>query len=443
MPPLPATILCVDDDPLILELLDRIFAKQPYTLLHAGESLSALQLVHDRPDIDLILLDVMLPGGLDGLQICQQIRADRTHTYTPIIMLTALGQTDQIAAGLDSGADDYITKPFSPREMIARVQAALRLGHAQREMVEAQNRYRVLVETSRDVIFALNTAGHLTYISPACQTLTGYTAEELLTDPTPLARIIHSADRDAVNSYLQHSQNSLEQAELEFHIIRQDQEVRWVTMLCVSIHAEAGASIGLQGNLRDVTQRKQTEAAIRQRAQELAALNLIATRVNQSLELENTLGEALTALMGVLGIEFGAIHVMQDGELRLRAAYGLPDEAAAQWPQLLPARDPIDEHTRFAPIVMRADQTSQIEAINALGIRALISVPLRQRGALNGLLALASTDTHKFDQSESTLINTVAEEISVAITNARLYEETRKRVEELGLLNEVSRMLSS
>ncbi|HET7376096.1 MAG TPA: GAF domain-containing protein, partial [Anaerolineae bacterium] len=131
------------------------------------------------------------------------------------------------------------------------------------------------------------------------------------------------------------------------------------------------------------------------------------------------------------------------GELRLRAAYGLPDEAAAQWPQLLPARDPIDEYARFAPIVMRAEQTSQIEAINALGIRALISVPLRQRGALNGLLALASTDTHKFDQSESTLINTVAEEISVAITNARLYEETRKRVEELGLLNEVSRMLSS
>src|SRR5450759_5959621 len=120
----PATLLCVDDDPAILELLDRIFAKYSYTIVHAADSTAALQLVHDRSDIDLILLDIMLPGGLDGVEICRRIRDDQSRAYVPIIMLTALGQTKHIATGLDAGADDYITKPFSPREILARVQAA-------------------------------------------------------------------------------------------------------------------------------------------------------------------------------------------------------------------------------------------------------------------------------------------------------------------------------
>jgi two-component system NtrC family sensor kinase len=447
MPSQPATLLCVDDDSQILDMLDRIFAKHPFTMLHATDSQSTLQMVHDRSDIDLLLLDIMLPGGIDGLEICRRIRADRSRPYLPIIMLTALGQTDQIAMGLDTGADDYIVKPFSPREIVARVEAILRLRRAQHELIEAQNRYRVLVETSRDVIFALSTAGQLTYISPACQTLSGCTVDELLADPTPLARIIHPDDRSAVDLYFQRAQANTDQAEIEFRIVRQDTEIRWVTMFCTAIRAEAGQPIGLQGNLRDITPRKQNEAAIRQRAQELAALNLIATRANQSLELENILSDALDAMMEVLGIEYGAIYLRQDNDFKLRAARGLSPETAAQWPQIVGALDAERSAEPLQPIVLRADEAAQLELISApdqpLGIRAGISVPLQQRGTFNGLLTLASRDAHKFDQSESTLINTVAEEIGVAITNARLYEETRQRVEELGLLNEVNRMLSS
>ncbi|HZY43172.1 MAG TPA: response regulator, partial [Anaerolineae bacterium] len=331
----PATILCVDDDLLILELLDRIFAKYSYTILHAADSTAALQLIHDRSDIDLILLDIMLPGGLDGVEICRRIRAVQTGAYVPIIMLTALGQTEHIATGLDAGADDYITKPFSPREILARVQAALRLGRTQRELTEAQNRYRVLVETSRDVIFALNTAGQLSYISPACRTLTGYTAAELLADPQPLARVVRSEDAQRVAAYFQQASTTSEPAELEFQIISQDGHSRWVTLSCAAIHDAQGSISGIQGAARDITQRKQIEAATWQRSQELSALNLIATRVNQSLELENTLGETLDALMEVLGIEFGTIHVVQDGEFNLRAAHGVPDDVARTWHQLL------------------------------------------------------------------------------------------------------------
>lgn len=441
-----ATILCVDDDPAMLALLDRVFAKHPYTILHAQESDTALRLVDDRSDLDLILLDIMLPGQLNGLQICQQIRAKTDRSYVPIIMLTALSQPDQIAAGLDAGADDYITKPFSPREALARVQAALRLRRAQRELEEAQRRYRVLVETSRDVIFALDTAGQLTYISPACLALTGYSAEELLADQAPLARIVHPDDTERVNAYLSSSAALSDSADLEFRLVRRDEQTHWTSLLCAVICNAAGAAIGLQGTLRDIHQRKQIEAATWQRSQELSALNLIATRVNQSLELHKTLGEALDALMEVLGIEFGTIHVLEDAQFNLRAARGLPDDIARNWHHLLGTIDP-DHWQARDPIVLRADSIPPSDSIGtpeqALGIRAWIVVPLRQRGALNGLLILASRNLYKFDQTESTLIGTVAEEISVAITNSRLYEETRQRVEELGLLYEVGSMLAS
>ncbi|HZY45912.1 MAG TPA: GAF domain-containing protein, partial [Anaerolineae bacterium] len=121
-------------------------------------------------------------------------------------------------------------------------------------------------------------------------------------------------------------------------------------------------------------------------------------------------------------------------------------DVARTWHQLLGVIDATNWPARD-PIVLHADTTPTIDSIGgsdrALGIRAWISVPLRQRGTLNGLLVLASRAANKFDQSETTLIGTVGAEISVAITNSRLYEETRQRVEELSLLNEVSRMLTS
>ena len=109
-----------------------------------------------------------------------------TGLYVPIIMVTALGKTEQLVQGLDAGADDYITKPFSSRELMARLQAGLRIRRAQRELAETQSRYRLLVETARDLIFALDTHYQLAYISPMSETLTGYPPEALLVRPTTL-----------------------------------------------------------------------------------------------------------------------------------------------------------------------------------------------------------------------------------------------------------------
>lgn len=114
-------ILVVDDEPKIAKLARDYLEKSGFRVLTAGDGTTALAAVrHDRPD--LVVLDLNLPG-MDGLDVC---RALRRQSAVPIIMLTArVEETDRLI-GLELGADDYISKPFSPRELVARVRAVLR-----------------------------------------------------------------------------------------------------------------------------------------------------------------------------------------------------------------------------------------------------------------------------------------------------------------------------
>jgi two-component system alkaline phosphatase synthesis response regulator PhoP len=119
------TILVVDDEPHIVEVVHDYLKQAGYRVVTANDGQMALtQARHERPD--LIVLDLMLPGELDGLDVCRRLRQDPGLADMPIIMLTArVEETDKLI-GLELGADDYVTKPFSPREVVARVRAVLR-----------------------------------------------------------------------------------------------------------------------------------------------------------------------------------------------------------------------------------------------------------------------------------------------------------------------------
>ncbi|WP_069803221.1 response regulator transcription factor [Thermogemmatispora onikobensis] len=115
------TILCVDDDPHLLRLVSRNLELEGYAVLTASDGEQALAVFKEQQP-DLILLDVMMPR-LDGFSVCQRVRE---HSGVPIILLTARGQDQDKVRGLDLGADDYLTKPFSIEELLARVRAVLR-----------------------------------------------------------------------------------------------------------------------------------------------------------------------------------------------------------------------------------------------------------------------------------------------------------------------------
>jgi len=120
-----ARVLVVDDDLTIAGVVGDYLQDAGLETRHAADGQSALSLAREwTPDI--VVLDLMLPG-IDGLEVCQRLRAEREgQPPVPVIMLTALGEEGDRVAGLETGADDYVTKPFSPRELTLRIQAVLR-----------------------------------------------------------------------------------------------------------------------------------------------------------------------------------------------------------------------------------------------------------------------------------------------------------------------------
>ena len=117
------TVLVVDDDPVIMRLLEVNFEMEGYAVLTATDGEQALHLARTRGP-DLIVCDIMMPK-VNGLEVVEQLRGDAATRELPIILLSAKAQASEVQKGLDVGADDYITKPFDPLELIERVQALL------------------------------------------------------------------------------------------------------------------------------------------------------------------------------------------------------------------------------------------------------------------------------------------------------------------------------
>jgi DNA-binding response OmpR family regulator len=141
------TVLVVDDEPIVREVVVRYLSRDGYRTLEAADGLEARRLVTNH-EPDLVVLDLMLPG-MDGLALCRWIRSEYE---LPVIMLTARTEEADRIVGLELGADDYVTKPFSPRELVARVKTVLRRASptaTTRNQIEAGS--LVINAASRDV----------------------------------------------------------------------------------------------------------------------------------------------------------------------------------------------------------------------------------------------------------------------------------------------------
>ena len=117
-------ILIVDDDPDILDVLEITLGKEDYEILKARDGEEALRVIKSKP-LDLVLLDYALPK-MNGKEVCMEIKKDILLRHLPIIMVTGKGEVSDKVGGLDAGADDYIVKPFDPKEMLARIRMILR-----------------------------------------------------------------------------------------------------------------------------------------------------------------------------------------------------------------------------------------------------------------------------------------------------------------------------
>jgi DNA-binding response OmpR family regulator len=152
-------VLVVEDDRDIAELVERYLQKAGFSIELLASGHDALKAITDRTP-DLLILDLMLPH-VDGLEICRAVRSDPRTAAIPIIMLTARAEESERIVGLEIGADDYVAKPFSPNELVARVRALLRRTQRQPETRDISYG-PIHVDTERHVVSSSGTAVALT-----------------------------------------------------------------------------------------------------------------------------------------------------------------------------------------------------------------------------------------------------------------------------------------
>ena len=141
------TILVIDDEPDLVELVQFNLKKDGYEVIVANDGQSGVDIALKHVP-NLIVLDLMMPG-IDGLEVCRQLRADSRTRGIPMIMLTAKAEEADRIVGLELGADDYVTKPFSPRELVARVRALLRRSTSSQESPTVIRQGELLIDLSR------------------------------------------------------------------------------------------------------------------------------------------------------------------------------------------------------------------------------------------------------------------------------------------------------
>ena len=148
-----STVLVIDDEKDLLELVRYNLEKEHLSVIVASDGRSGLEIAQ-RHKPDLILLDLMMPG-MNGLEVCQRLRGDTRTSRIPVLMLTAKAEESDKVVGLEMGGDDYVTKPFSVRELLARVRASLRRSSQPSDEGEVLRRGELAIDTARhDVTYA-------------------------------------------------------------------------------------------------------------------------------------------------------------------------------------------------------------------------------------------------------------------------------------------------
>jgi PAS domain S-box-containing protein len=271
-----ARILVADDNADMREYLHDLLA--PYyaveTVADAKEALAAI--ARQRPD--LVLSDVMMPR-LDGFALLKALRADEALRSIPLILLSARAGEESRIEGLAAGADDYLAKPFSARELTARISAHLQLARVRREataaLAESEERLRLALDAAAMATFVWDLESGVAQLDSRTRTLLGLPPQSTFTVQQALDAMIHPEDKpiylEAVRQALEPS--GIGELHVDIRVRHPDGTERWVEISGrVQFEGEARRAVRLAGVAVDITQRKHVEAALRQRTLQNEAL---------------------------------------------------------------------------------------------------------------------------------------------------------------------------
>lgn len=366
-------ILIVDDAPDNLGVLRTMMLREGYQTFVATTGERALEIAL-RVKPDLVLLDIVMPG-MDGLEACRHLKAHPATTRIPVIFMSARTETDDIVAGFDIGAADYIPKPLRLEEVCARVRAQLRMRTSSETQTAQADRLRMIVNSMDQGLLIVEDCGRIQYANPACDRYLGYQPEDLV--GRPLADLLERGDAREPGSCA----GCVGVKELGGHGTREvlirhrDGGLRAMDLTMTPMHAADGLFVAL---LHDISHHKQSEDAL-QRAAMLDPLTNLANRRHFDAfldkEWQRAIRNAQPLSLVVLDVDHFKLyndtlgHAAGDACLQqvaraLQDHAARPTDLAARYGGeefvLLFAATPFDAATRLAGMIRAAVEALQV-----------------------------------------------------------------------------------
>jgi PAS domain S-box-containing protein len=255
-----AKVLMVDDTPANIDVLRKVLAPEGYKLSFANSGEKAL-VIATRSLPDLILLDVMMPGGIDGFETCRRLKQEETTRDIPIIFITAKTDTEDLIAGFQVGAVDYIAKPFRQEEVCVRVRNHLqtRILITQRERLignlrASEERFRLLSTWSPIGIFQADTQGNTIYTNQQWQNIFGLPTTA--SQNNDWLQVVHPEDREKVQERWHHSVQTAKEFNTQFRIQPPQGGLYWVQTRATALFCSDKQIDGFVGTVTDISQKQ-------------------------------------------------------------------------------------------------------------------------------------------------------------------------------------------
>lgn len=428
-------VLVADDNADMREYLVRLLAPR-YSVVAVPDGRAALDAALADPP-DLVVSDVMMPG-LDGGQLLAALRADDRTSRVPVVLLSARAGQQAAVDGLAAGADDYLVKPFSAQELLARVGAHLHLGRARRA---AEERFTAMADLAPALIWVADAAGRRVFVNRGWTGFTGRTVEDELGDGW--TALLHPDDAERYRVVVDDAIARGEGWELEFRLRRSDGAHHWLLERAVPI-GSGPTFTGYVGSCTDINARyRETER------------QTLLAGVGAALDREPGVPAQLAALCRLVVdqrlAEFCAVSVVgDDGSLGIAAAAG-PDPVTEE------AILRLDPESGFGRTVVGTGRSVLQQQLpdshpapahptlsSPVAVRSGLAVPLSVRGRVLAVLSLGRRgDAPPFNDDDRSLVEEVAERAALAIDNAMLLSDERAAARRLALLQRATAELSA
>lgn len=434
-----ARILIADDNADMRDYLRRLLSQQ-YTVEVVGDGMAALATIRQQMP-DLLLTDVMMPG-MNGFELLRSLRTDPTTQDVPIILLSARAGEEAQIEGLAAGADDYLTKPFSARELLARVEASLKLKWLRQQAAQQEQALRIEVQTAKDSLekvlariadqfLALDHEWRYTYVNDRVIEVTGMTREALLGQclwdlfPTLVGSSFYTEVHRAVAN----------QTSVQFEYFYPEWNRWFENYVYPSVD---GVSI----IVTEITPRKLIEAEREQLlvnerhyTRQLQGLTRAALAINSALSVEDVLTVITNQAATIIGTHQSVTILTIDQNWAQAITTIYLSDKYAQWRDYNESPDGSGIYACVCHLnrPMRLTQ-AELEAHprwqgfgKAVGkhppLRGWLAAPLVARDGRNiGLIQLSDKCEGEFTEADESIVVQLAQMASVAVENARLYE---------------------